>query len=526
MRSRSQDSPTSQAWSAGVIAGLAALVLYVATTRSFVSPADPGEFQTMARVGGIAHSGYAPVVLLLQLFGRIPFGTIAFRANLMSCISGAIAVGLAAFAGTRLTGNRIASIVAALSFALARATWKESTEASVHAPTLAMEAVAFLLVVRFTRHPDRRGAFFMGLIGGLAALSHFSAFSLIAVVVAAAAYTIVRGTLQLSHVGLATIGLLVGLLPIGYMLAMDRPDQPMNYIEDVMRPEPAEYFPSGSVPKTRLERATWLLSGRQYLAPPSSAPSHPEGHTYRALSLLAEVTLNEFPLWGLPLALFGALMLWRRRVAGAWLVGVWVIGVFMLTNAVSSGWIAAYFFLPGLWGLTLGMAAGVDALSRAWPRLVPALAGVLLLGTSVLRLSQPNPPAPLGHFNLTRSTWFMWPKDWSPLRTERGWDDFGHEVMKALPPRAAVLVSWEEGNVLRYFRFAEPLRSDVHVVIVGIHPGRVANTVALERAEGRPVFATFAGPSTQIPGLTFMRVGSWPLGGLWHVVETDSAREH
>jgi hypothetical protein len=96
--------------------------------------------------------------------------------------------------------------------------------------------------------------------------------------------------------------------------------------------------------------------------------------------------------------------------------------------------------------------------------------------------------------------------------------------MRALPPRAAVLVSWEEGNVLRYFRFAEPLRSDVHVVIVGIHPGRVANTVTLERAEGRSVYATFAGPSSEIPRLAFEPVASWPLGGLWHVIETDSAR--
>jgi hypothetical protein len=78
--------------------------------------------------------------------------------------------------------------------------------------------------------------------------------------------------------------------------------------------------------------------------------------------------------------------------------------------------------------------------------------------------------------------------------------------------------------VLRYFRYADPLRRDVRVVLTGLHPGRVANAVSLERAEGRPVFATYPRASSEIPGLAFTPVASWPIGGLWRVDEADSAR--
>src|SRR5207247_835408 len=45
---------------AGLIAGGIALAVYVATTQPYVHSGDPGEFQTLASVGGIAHAGYVP----------------------------------------------------------------------------------------------------------------------------------------------------------------------------------------------------------------------------------------------------------------------------------------------------------------------------------------------------------------------------------------------------------------------------------------------------------------------------------
>lgn len=507
---------------AGIVAGGVALVLYVATARSFVLPGDPGEFQTLARTGGIAHSGYAPVVLLLQLFGHLPISSMAFRASLLSSVAGATAVGLAAYVATRVCGNWLASVVAALSFALGRTPWKESTEAGVHTPALLFDTTAFLFALRFVRRPDKRGAFIIGVFGGLAALSHFSAFSLVPAVIAAGVLAARAGRLRISHAAVALLGIVLGLSPIGYMIAKDRPAEPMNYIEDVLRLEPAEFIRSGPIPQTHVERVAWLLSGQQYFGYQRPAGLQKDSHLHRAVGLVGEVAMNQLPFWGSLLALWGAWTLWRRRVSGALMPAVWVLSTFLLATAVAGGWIASYFFLPGLWGLSILVAAGLADLARMRLRVAPAMAALLLLSAPFVRLSIAQPPGPLARYTMTRGTWLLWPAEWSPFRVDRSWDEYGRAVMKTLPARAAVMTWWAEGNVLRYFSIAEPLRPDVHVVHTGVHPGRVAHAVALERADGRPVFATFPPDSATPAALAFTRVASFAQTGLWRVDVVDS----
>jgi hypothetical protein len=111
----------------------------------------------------------------------------------------------------------------------------------------------------------------------------------------------------------------------------------------------------------------------------------------------------------------------------------------------------------------------------------------------------------------------MWPSEWNPLRRDREWDEFGRGVMKTLPPDAAVLTNWGEGNVLRYFLYAEPLRSDVEVVHTTAFPLRTAHAESIERAAGRPVFATYPPDSAMAATLDFRPVARWSAGGLWRV---------
>ncbi|HTM57908.1 MAG TPA: DUF2723 domain-containing protein [Candidatus Udaeobacter sp.] len=508
------------AWLAGGIA----FAIYLATNQPYVHAGDPGEFQTLASVGGIAHAGYVPVVLLLQLFGHLPISTMAFRANLLSCVAGATAVGFAAFVATRLCGNWLAALAAALAFALGRTPWKESTEASVHAPALALDAILLFLTLRFANRPDRRGAFFIGLVGGLAALSHLSASSLAPVILAVGIVAARQRRLRMSQVVAAAGGLALGLSAIGYMLVVDQPNRPMNYIEDVLRLEPAEFIPHGPVPQTRIARTAWLLSGRQYFGYAHPPGWKPDSRLRRGVELATEVGLNQCPLWGFPLALLGAWALWKRRARGAWIIGAWFASDLLLTNSAASGWIASYFFLPGLWTLSIAIAAGLDEVGRRWKRPAFALAAVLVVTAPIVRLSIPRPPGPLGRYTLTSVTWSLWPKEWSPLRIDRSWDDYGRQVMRTLPQRAAVMTWWAEGNVLRYFCYGEPLRSDVRVVLTGTHPVRVGRAVALEEAEGRPVFATFP-PDARTPrDLEFIPVARLPLTGLWRVVSDSTKR--
>jgi hypothetical protein len=89
--------------------------------------------------------------------------------------------------------------------------------------------------------------------------------------------------------------------------------------------------------------------------------------------------------------------------------------------------------------------------------------------------------------------------------------------MEALPPHAALLANWGEGNVMRYFVYAEPLRRDVEVVHTTAFPLRTLHAAAMERAAGRPVFATYPPDSVMAAALDFTPVARWPAGGLWRV---------
>ena len=522
----SESAHPARARLAGLAAAAIALVVYAATASRYVHPGDPSEFQTMAKVGGIAHSGYESAVLMLRLFGHLPIGTMAYRANLMSCVFGAVAAGLLAFTATRWTGNALASVIAALAFALGRSPWKESTEAGVHPFTLALGAVVFLLAVAFARRPTGRGAFLIGACWGFAALSHLSAFALVPVVLVAVVIAARAGALRAAHVGLAIAGLVIGLLPLAYMVSIDRPSQPMNYIEDLMRLEPAEFIREGQVPAGPIRRVAWLLSGAQYFGYQHGPGYVPDSALRRSVSLAIDVGFNDFPLLGIPLAIWGAWVLWRRRRREAMLLGLWMLAIFVITNRVSAGWIAGYFFLPGVWAIGVLIAAALDQLTRTRVPAALPVAGVALIAAPFARLAMPDPPGFLPRVNLVTSNWGRWPREWNPLRDDRSWDTYGREVMKALPPRAAVLVSWGEGNVLRYFRYGEPLRPDVHVVHTGPHPGRVAHAVALERAEGRPVFATFGSDQRTPDSLRFVPVGHWDAGGLWRIDARESGARH
>ena len=79
---------------AAVPGGLA-LILFLATCSPTVNFTDSGELATVAWVGGIAHPpGYPLYTLLSILFIHIPLGNPAWRLNVLSTLTAALAVGL------------------------------------------------------------------------------------------------------------------------------------------------------------------------------------------------------------------------------------------------------------------------------------------------------------------------------------------------------------------------------------------------------------------------------------------------
>ena len=120
-----------------IIAGLLFLVaflVYVRTLAPDVLFGDSGEFQVVARTGGLAHTtGYPIYLLIARLFTYLPFGSIAYNVNLLSAFMGAIAVGELFLIGRALGIRATYAIAAAVFLFINPIFWWQSVIAKVYA---------------------------------------------------------------------------------------------------------------------------------------------------------------------------------------------------------------------------------------------------------------------------------------------------------------------------------------------------------------------------------------------------------
>ena len=148
-------------WGVSILAGLvaiAALVLARNTLMPGVGFWDTAEFQTFGPVMGTGHPTGYPTYALLGWFAGVvlqPFGDPAFRMNLLSAISVAIACGLTVVLAWRLAGSAIVGAAAGIGLAMTPIVWKIATHADGHAVHLLLLALLFVLLVAWER--ARRG---------------------------------------------------------------------------------------------------------------------------------------------------------------------------------------------------------------------------------------------------------------------------------------------------------------------------------------------------------------------------------
>ena len=159
---------------------VASLLLYLQTLMPGKAFDDWGEMQTVPHVLGIAHpTGYPTYILTAWLFELLPFGSVAFRANLYAAVCVAVAMAALTAIGIRL-GVRpaIAAVVAEATGAIGTI-WASAVVAEVNALHLALIA---LIIERTLAWSDSRrprdlaiGALLIGLALGNHLLTAFTA---------------------------------------------------------------------------------------------------------------------------------------------------------------------------------------------------------------------------------------------------------------------------------------------------------------------------------------------------------------
>src|SRR4051812_33826119 len=131
------------------ITGIVALVLFVATLQpGFGGPEDTPKFQFLGYALGTAHPpGYPLYSMLSHLFVQLPIRTIAYRANLFSAVTAALACALVFVIARQLGAARWAACGAALGLATGASFWLSAVYAEVYGLAAMMAALTMTLLL-------------------------------------------------------------------------------------------------------------------------------------------------------------------------------------------------------------------------------------------------------------------------------------------------------------------------------------------------------------------------------------------
>ncbi|MCC7366872.1 MAG: DUF2723 domain-containing protein [Chloroflexi bacterium] len=472
-------------WPLSFGVGLLAFAAYVLTLSRGVLGGDAGELQFVPPILGLTHpTGYPLQVLVHFLWSYLPFGSVAYRLNLLDAAFAAAAVGATVALTRSLGAGPAGAALAGLCLAFGELWWSQAVRGDKYTLNGLFLALVLWLFVRWRAAPSAGRLAWLAVVYGVS-LTHHRSMALVAP------------------------ALLVGLL-----LSRWRPRLPELATAALLAASPlllyaylpwaaARGLPPGSwtvdSPLSLLE----FLLDRGY-----TSALRPDAAFRGRLLEEAWVLVRSFGPLGALLGMAGLVAVSaRRRIESLVLLlafapqAVLAASYLLESNyQLPRHWV---FYLPAflIWSVWLGL--GVDAACRwltaragrigAARLALPALVAIILLvqaGTAWMR----------GALMLVRAeagaeTMDSWRQDFqrSPV-AER----FGRLAFELTDPDSIIVCDWEQATVLWYFQQVEGQRRDIAIV----YPVERLDDV-LQRAErtGQTVYLSRTLPGVEDRGV-------------------------
>ena len=151
--------------------------------RASASATGPRREMVPARLGILHPTGYPLYSLVGTLFSLIPIESVAYRANLLSAVAAAAAVGVMVLIAVRLGVRPVIAFAAALALAFTGTIWQEATFSEMNG--LHLFLVALLLHRALVWREERRDRDLLlgALLGGLCVANHGLAITVVPIVV-------------------------------------------------------------------------------------------------------------------------------------------------------------------------------------------------------------------------------------------------------------------------------------------------------------------------------------------------------
>lgn len=431
------------------------VVVYGHTVAPDVTFEDSGELITAAGLGGVAHPpGYPLFTMIAHGFTFLPFGTVAYRVNLVSVVFMAI--------GCALTGMAVRSILtglwkendrnarwlinaaawsAAMLAGLALDVWRQAVITEVYGLHATFVGLIVLLCLRWFFFPDRRSNYYGGiaLVFALSMTNHPTTLLLAPAILVAFVVEDWSFMRNWKHQAFGVVCFTAGLIPLIYLpiasgfdpvLDWGNPENFTNFWRVITR---AQY------------ESDIVHSARAFFS---------QFRWYRELLLSQWLPL--VLVWTIP----AAVVLFRKKATVALFLGILLIGLGPLTTWITNfdlltmdpavirenKALVAVFYIPSYMVLAALIAIGIFLSTRWLPPLVrvPSLVtiSIVLIAWTGVR-------------NHARA-------DMSRHRFARA---YAENLMAVVPPGSIVFTNWDPFSFpLMYLQYVEKWRTDVVVV--------------------------------------------------------------
>ena len=200
-----------------------AAMLYVATAAPGVLWQDSGMYQyrilhndIQGKLGlALAHPLYHIIGIGVK---HIPFGDLAYKINLISAISAAIAVANIFLLLHLWLGSWRAALMGAMTAAFSHTLWQHAAIAEVYATCAAFITIELILLWMYFDRGKRMYLYFLALVNGLALANHLFATLSLALYIVILMYLIAKGIIRIRHVAIMILLWCVGVLPYEWLV--------------------------------------------------------------------------------------------------------------------------------------------------------------------------------------------------------------------------------------------------------------------------------------------------------------------
>lgn len=444
--------------------------------------ADGGDLVTAAATGGIPHpTGYPAYLAVASAFLKIPFGSLAFRTNLLSAMSAILAALVIYKIVLSLDGNIFSASIASLSFGTFPLVWSQAIITEVNAVNALGCALIIYCLVACKSSP-RMGGLIGGLVSGLGMGIHMtSVFLLPLIFVNPQSRSLENGIGKTQAHSLSYRKLLLQRV-IGFFLGLNiywliplraRAQSPVNWGEAV-----------------DLRGFLWLVTGQMYRG---RLERFDGDYLWRGLQAWGHVMLEQLGAVGLILIFLALSLLFKR--SRLYLATAWVFLAYSAFAILYYSPDSYVYLLPALMSVSvwMGLASGWVAEKIPWKTItrlsavtkqvrhceegvlpdeaIPSSSRGLLRsarndGSTVEKIFKMLVMAGLAGYFVIQAIYLLPRMD---LSTDRAAEQYAQAILASAPPDAIIISTGDEATFsLWYFHYAYGQRRDIAVVNSGL----------------------------------------------------------